>query len=647
MERHDFAALAREWERLGLSRRHFLRLVMAGASAASIASILAACGANATNTPAAAATTAPTTAAATTAPTTAAATTAPTAAAGGGAAASPTTAAASPAASPSAAAASPSASPGAGAATYPYPSGGKYSTLEPVGKQGGHVTEISFADAKTVNPMIISDTASGAIAALIFNVLVDVNPDTGNPFPDLATEVPTMANGGISADGMSYTFKLRDDVKWSDGQPFTSKDVVFTYTTMMNKDLGSPNTSDLTDRVAAVTAPDDHTVVFKMNKVVAPFLVSNMYGIVPQHILKDVPVAQIKSNGFSTGDAKATIGTGPFMFKEWVKDDHITLVKNPTFFRGAPALDQYVYKVVKDANVVVAQLKTGEADYGGVTPALYQEMTQQSNVNMSKYDAYTFTFYAYQLDATKTTIFQDKAVRQALAYAIDRDSMIKAIDFGLAKVAVGTEPIPSWAYAPDQITNKYPYDLSKANQMLDQAGWAKGPDGIRAKDGKKLSFNIWTNAGNTVRGQYITVLQQMWKAVGADVTPKTEEWNAFLSRIEDTHAFDIFLVGFQWDIDPDQSTMWKSGSYTGGFNMNKYANPQVDKLCDEGLTTLDQAKRKQIYIQMQNLVMDDLPSLILDFPQGTAAVNKRVHNLDPNAINIRWNSYAWWVSDGK
>ncbi|HET8627769.1 MAG TPA: ABC transporter substrate-binding protein [Thermomicrobiales bacterium] len=631
-----------------LRRRDLLRLALAGASAATVASILAACGASATPTAAPAAPTAAPTTAPTSAPT---ATTAPTAAPSGQATSAPaataaptaTTAAAQPTSAP---AASPAGSPAA-AGQYAYPSGGKYSTLEPVGKQGGHLTEVSFADAKTLNPMLSTDSASGTLIAMMFNPLVDVNPDTGNPFPDLATDVPTQQNGGISADGLTYTFKLRPDVKWSDGTPFTSKDVVFTYTALANKDLGSPRTSDVTERIASVTAQDDATVVFKLKKIVAPFLTDNMYRIVPEHILGSVPIAQVKSHGFSTGDPKLTIGTGPFMFKEWVKDDHTTLVKNPNYFRGAPALDQYIYKIVKDANVATAQLKTGEADYSSIAASQFQEMSAQANVQALAYDTYGFTFYSYQLDPAKTTIFQDKAVRQALAYALDRDSMVKAIEFGLAKVAVGTEPVLSWAYAPDQITDKYPYDLNKANQLLDQAGWAKGSDGIRAKDGKKLSFTLWTNAGNTAREQYITVMQQMWKAIGVDASPKTEEWNAYLTRITETHDFEIFLVGFGWGVDPDQSTMWKTEDYKGGFNMNKYSNPQVDQLCDEGLATLDQAKRKQIYVQMQNLIMDDLPNFILDFPQSTVGVNKRVHNLNPNAINVRWNSYAWWVADGK
>ncbi|MGN6756966.1 MAG: ABC transporter substrate-binding protein, partial [Thermomicrobiales bacterium] len=460
-------------------------------------------------------------------------------------------------------------------------------------------------------------------------------------------EVPTQQNGGISLVGKTYTFMLRKDVKWHDGQPFTSKDVVYTYTTMMKKESGSPRTSDLTDRVDSITAPDDSTVVFKLRDIVAPFLTSNMYGICPEHILGQVAPDQLKQHPFSLGDPKVTIGTGPFMFKEWVKDDHTTLVKNPNFFRGEPAIDQYVFKVVKDANVVAAQLKTGEGDYGGITPALFDEMSKQQNLTIAQYDTYTFTYYTYQLDPAKTTLFQDKAVRQALAYAIDRDAMVKAIDFGLATVAQGTEPVLSFAYAPDQMKTKYTYDTKKAEQLLDGAGWVKGPDGIRAKGGKKLQFTLWTNAGNNVRMQYITVIQQQWKQIGVDATPKTQEWNAFVSRLTEAHDYEIMLLGFSWDVDPDQSAMWTTSGYDGGFNTGKYSNPDVDKLCAQGLAELDQEKRKQIYIQMQNILLEDLPNFILDFPKGLAAVTKRVHNLKPNAINIRWNAYTWWVEDGK
>ncbi len=479
--------------------------------------------------------------------------------------------------------------------------------------------------------------------------MLGVNPDTGGLFPDLAAEVPTRENGGIAADGLTYTLKLRQGVKWHDGQPFTSKDVVFTWNLLLNKDLGSPFTGELSERIDAVTAPDDYTVVFRMKKVVAPFLVSNLaaYDIVPEHVLRGVPVAEIKSHPFSTGDPKASIGTGPFRFKEAIKDDRGVVVKNPAYFKGEPALDEYIFKVVKDSTVAVSQLKTGEADYGAIAASFYEDMAKQPNLTVAKYDTYSFVFLGFQLDQAKTGLFQQKEVRQALAYAIDREAIARGIYFGLAKVAVGTMPVLSWAYAPDQVTAKYPYDPQRANQLLDEAGWRRGSDGIRARDGKRLSFTMWVVAGIKEHEQAATVIQQQWKAVGVEVSPKTEEFTAWLTRMTERKDFESFIVGFGWGSDPDQSSMWSCGGAKSGFNLNSYCNPKVDELLGRGLSELDQEKRKAAYTEMQNILGEDLPSHVLLFAQATAAVNKRVCNLFPNAINVWWNAHTHWVTDGK
>ncbi len=131
-----------------------------------------------------------------------------------------------------------------------------------------------------------------------------------------------------------------------------------------------------------------------------------------------------------------------------------------------------------------------------------------------------------------------------------------------------------------------------------------------------------------------------------DATPKTEEWSAYLARL-DRHDFEMYLVGFSWGVDPDQQTFWSCGAYEGGFNDFKYCNRRVDELLAQGLSELDQEKRKQYYIEMQNIIMEEVPSVILGFPQTTVAVNKRVKNMLPNAINLRWNAHTWWVEDGQ
>ncbi len=506
---------------------------------------------------------------------------------------------------------------------------------------GGTLVQAATADATTVNPILSSDTASNDVVALIFNAVMRIDPASTEPRGDLAK------SWDISPDGLTYTFTLNAGVKWHDGQPLTSDDVKFTYEFHLNGDSGSPHTSEIAERIASIDAPDPAKVVFTLAAPASPFLVSNMiYGIVPRHILQDVAAADLAQHPFSTGKKDTTIGSGPFVFNEWVKDDHITLAKNPYYWKGTPNLDAFSFKVVPDPTALVQQLLTGEVDYSGrdgVDESSTKELNQESSITVVTYDSFDFTYYGYQLDETKSKLFQEKAVRQALLYALDRQQMVDAIRFGLGRVAVGTMGVDSWAHDPHNITLKYAYDPKQANQLLDDAGWVKGDDGVRAKDGVKLSFKLYTNTGNDTHAQYMAVMQQAWKAIGVDCTPTQEEWNAFLERITSTFDFDMFLIAFSWGVDPDQSSMWSTDAYGGGFNVNKYSNTQVDDLLQQGLNETAIPTRKQIYTKLQNIIVDDLPSAIIDFPKSIAAHNTRVHNLFPNAVDDRWNAHEWWI----
>jgi peptide/nickel transport system substrate-binding protein len=624
-----------------LNRRHFL----AGAAATTAAAILAACGgSSATDTPKAGGTTAPS--AATTAPS--AATTAPSAAssAAPAATAASTTSAASAAAPPK-----PAGTTAAGSAAAPAASGtaaagkGQFaSQIDTTGiKKGGHLTEGSVSDIQTFNPILQKDTASGRIIALVFDGLVNVDPDTLQPVPCLATK------WDAAADGKAYTFTLKQGVKWHDGQPFTADDVKFSYDLYMNPASGTSRAGTLNQHIASVDVKDPQTVVFTLKDVIAPFMVTDViYGIIPKHILGSVAPADIKSNEFSTGKP---VGTGPFKLKEYQQGDHVTLVANPDYHRGAPALDQYVYKYTKDSTALYQQVKTGEVDFFQLLdPQFFDDAKKQTNFNTVPYDTFSFQFYGYNLDfagGKANPIFQDVNVRQALMFAVDRKGIVDKIRNGQSTVAQGTMPVLSWAYAPDKITVKYDYNTDKANQLLDSAGWKKGSDGIRAKDGKRLSFSMYAQGGNQTAVGYMNVFQQNWQDIGVEMKPIYEEFSQFVTRLTQSFDFEAFLVGFSWTVDPDQQTMWDSKQHGPGFNLYDYSNPKVDALLDQGLHTLDQAKRTQIYADMQNLVLADAPALVTDFPKSISTVNKRVKNLIPNAVNIPINANQWYVTDGK
>ena len=512
-------------------------------------------------------------------------------------------------------------------------------TIEPAAHTGGHLIFGVSGDAQTLNPILSHDSQSNYNITMIFNGVMQINPSTAVPMGDLAKSFD------ISSDGLTYSFVLADGVKWQDGQAFSADDVKFTYGMMLNPDSKSPRYTQLNTVVKSIDVQDATHFTVALKQPNAAFLSTGMgYGIIPQHILKDVQPPQLAQHGFSTGKKGVTIGTGPFVFEEWVQNDHITLSKNPTYWRGVPPLDQWTFKVVPNQTVLTQQLKTGEVDYGVIQPSDVETMQKQSSVTVQMYSTFSETFWCYQLDPAKSTVFQDKAVRQALLYALDREQIVNAVLFGYAAVAIGTIPPVSWAYNPDGITLKYPYDVAKAKSLLDQAGWVPGSDGIRAKNGQRLSFTLLSSTLNSSWQQYATVFQQSWKAIGVEAKPDLIEWSAFLTKISQEKSFDMFFEGFGWGVDPDQSTWFASASYAGGLNRGKYSNPQVDKLLADALATTDQAKRKQIYTQIENIVMDDLPYVVTDFPKGIYGVNKRVHNYFPNAINTTFDAHQWWVS---
>ena len=512
-------------------------------------------------------------------------------------------------------------------------------------KSGGHVVEGAFTDIRTMNSMLSSDTASNQVIGLMFDGLLNSKKD-GSLVGALATDVPKP-----SADGLTYTFKLRSGLKWTDGQPITSDDVKFTYSLAYDpayKDFASPRRGDLSKYIASIDTPDPQTVIIKTTQVYAPFLASHgSYGILPKHILGSLDGKAMNTADFNSNPA---VSNGAFKFVNWQKGQQVTMARNDGYWAGKPYLDNWVYKVLPDSVAVTNQLKTGEIDIGPVDPSAFDTLKVVNTVGLQEFPVPSFTFYAYQLDPSKSQLFQDKAVRQALLYALDRNSMNQAIYFGHATAANSVEPPTSWAYkATPQVV--YPFDKAKAESLLDGAGWAKGSDGIRAKNGVKLKFTMITNAGNKQRESSLTYMQQAWHDIGVDATPSLIQFPQLVSQIVSIRTFDVFLVGFNWSVDPDEAPLFHSrNTAPGGFNGADFKNDQVDSILDQALVTLDQAKRKDLYFQFQDIMSDLVPAPILNFAHGIWGVNTRVMGTDFGPFN-QYGARPWnhnvWVTDGK
>jgi peptide/nickel transport system substrate-binding protein len=525
-------------------------------------------------------------------------------------------------------------------------------------KTGGHLTEGSLSDPTTFNGVFSTDTASSTIIGMMFAGLIDLKA-SGDLIPVIAKEVPK-----VESDQLTYKFNLRQDVKWSDGQPLTADDVVFTYSLMAGstydyKAINSRYWPDLEQYLASVTAPDKYTVIMKTKLPYAPFLTGYVIPVppLPKHVLE--PVVQKSAADFRKADFNfaPTVVSGPFMFDRWDKSQQVVVKANPGHYLGRPNLDSYVIKTVSDGMAIANQLKTGEIDFGGIEPSLWDDMATANNVNRISFGAPGWDYYAYNMDpanqrrpVTGKSLGDPstgKTVRQALYYAVDRKSLADKVYFKQADVATTVEPPTSWALSTN--VTKYPYDPKKASDLLDQAGWKAGPDGVRVKDGVRLSFEVITNVGNKARETTIQVLAESWKKIGVEAQPKPIQFTEYV-KTSTTRDFDMVMGGIASGVDPDLSQIYHSRVIGKGLNRMGYHSPQLDDMLDKAVQVLDQSKRKQIYAQVQQILMDDLPAGMLVWPRALVAVSKRVQNFGIGPFN-RYQNRPWlkdvFVTDGK
>lgn len=508
--------------------------------------------------------------------------------------------------------------------------------------KGGTVVEGWSTEPSYLLPVRSSDVYSNIANRLMFEGLL-YRDNKGNMLPNFAKEAPTQ-----SSDGLTFTFKLRNDIKWSDGSPVTPDDVVFSYQLYYDPrfdGLLGNNRPTGKRYLKSVTAQGD-TIVIQAASAYAPFLLT--FGdipIVPKKYLDGKTGQELNTDVFNSAPQ---VANGKFKFGTWQKGDKLTLVRNDNYFRGPVYLDSWVYKKASDSTAVLSQLKTGEVDAGRLDPATYDEAKAQANLNVLSFPTFTWDEAIFQLDPNKPAgkIFADKSVRQALIYGLDREAILKASYFGQGLVADSVLPPISWAFNKD-VTPKYTYDPIKAGSMLDAAGWTKGSSGTREKGGQPLSFEMVTNADNTVRTKNLQIMQESWRKIGVDAKIKTVATLGNLSNeLTSARNFGIMYIGFSLQPDPDQSGLWHSRqTAVGGNNGGMYKNPEVDKLLDDGVAEVDQAKRKQIYYKLQNLLASDPPSIIVCDTNGIYAVNKRVHNWNLNAFWIYGNGFSNYYKD--
>jgi len=477
-----------------------------------------------------------------------------------------------------------------------------------------------------LNPLLSTDSASGDINNLIFNGLLKYDKDI-HLVGDLAE------SWEVTEGGKVITFHLRKGVLWHDGRPFTSADVLFTYQMLVDTNTRTAFASDY-KLVEKAEAPDPLTFRVRYAEPFAPALESWGMGIIPKHVYEGHDINTCEAN-------RHPIGTGPFVFSEWVPDEKIVLKANLQYFRGRPPLDRYIYRIIPDMSVQFLELRQGTL--GGMTPTPDQYNGYPEF--FESYDKYHYPAFRYDYLAFNLTnpLFKDRRVREAISESINREEIIEGVYQGLAVPATGPFPPASWAYNPDV---KAPaFDLEDAKKKLADAGWVDHDnDGIIDKDGKPFEFTLSTNQGNKVRESIAQVIQNSLKKIGIRMDIRIVEWSVFIHKYVDEKQFEAVLLAWSLSRDPDCHAIWhSSNNKTGQYNFVSYSNPEVDRLIDEGRRTFDLEKRKVIYHKIHALIAADVPYAFLVVPESLPVVHKKYIGVEQAPAGIGWNFDRWFI----
>ncbi len=498
---------------------------------------------------------------------------------------------------------------------------------------GDILVEGSIGDASNLIPLLASDSASHNISNMVFNGLVKYDKDV-NVVGDLAE------SWDITKNGLVITFHLRKGVRWHDGAPFTAEDVLYTYKVTIDPKTPTAYAEDFL-KVKKAEVVDPYTFRVTYGKPYAPALTSWGAAILPKHLLagRDITRSPLKRH---------PIGTGPYRFKEWVTGQKIVLESNPDYFEGRPYIDGQIVRIIPDMATMFLELRSRGIDSMNLTPLQFTRQTENGyffkNFNKYRYLSFSYIYLGFNLT---NPLFKDKRVRQAIAYAIDKEDIIKGVLLGLGKPATGPFKPGTWPYNPN--VRQYPYDSAKAKALLAEAGWRDvNGDGILEKDGRPFTFEIVINQGEEVRRKSAEIIQQRLSQVGMRVKIRTVEWSAFLKEFINSRKFEATILGWTIPMDPDLYDVWHS-SKTGPEQLNfiSYANAEVDRLLEDGRSTFSQKERKRIYDRIQEILAEEQPYVFLYVPDALPIFNARIRGIEPAPLGIGYNRIKWYVPRGE
>jgi peptide/nickel transport system substrate-binding protein len=501
-------------------------------------------------------------------------------------------------------------------------------------QSGGTMIDAITGEPSSLISMIAGESASSAVTASIFNRLIKYDKNL-----DLEGELAS--SWQVSDDQKTIIFKLKPNLKWADGKPLTSADVLWTWQAITDDKNGSPYASDF-QLVKKAEAPDANTFSVTYSEPFAPALDSwSGLQILPKHLLEGQDL-------HTTAFARKPIGSSYYQLDSWNSGENLKLSRNQSSVLGPANINALITRIIPDKSAQFLELMAGNIDSMGLDPVQYSRTVPARprlthTLNLYKELGSGYTYLGFNL---KHKPFDDVRVRKAINYAIDKQEIIDGVYLGLGiNIASPYKPGTRWSNPNLQ---PYPYDPAKAKALLKEAGFIDANnDGILERDGKPFSFEIITNQ-NKERENSAVLIQRRLKEVGIEVKIRAIEWASFISRFIKTGDFDVVCLGWGLGLDPDQYSIWHSSQQGGDkFNFINYSNPKVDALLEQGRTELNPDKRQKIYHEFAKVLLEDSPIVYLSAGYGLSAYHKRVKGIaDPvPPAGVSFESEKWFIPE--
>lgn len=502
---------------------------------------------------------------------------------------------------------------------------------------GGEYCSSSASDAVSFHPYLTTDTGSSGYQSTVYTGgLLRLDENTLEYIPNMAESYT------ISEDGLTFTFVLRKDMQWSDGQPLTAQDFKWTYDQAKNPDNAFPYLSQL-DFITSYEALDDYTLEIQIDKVYAPAL-GQMSGLItplPKHIWEQYPWGDPEKNPEINSP---TVVSGPYKLSEWTRDQRAIFTSNDKYwYHGAPNIEGQLVEIVPDQDISYQKMKSGECDTGTITPENLEEARQLENINVYEWWPAAAVWTYVGLNMREGFVTSDVNVRHGLSLAIDKQLLTDEVMLGQAKRLCSVFPETSWVYNPD--VPCYDYNVTEAIAAFAQAGYTFDGEKMLDQEGNQLKLKLVFGPNtNKVRELIAVTVQDYLKEIGVEVEIQALEWSAFLDTIQaEEPDWDMFIGAWRATIEPHiMYTIWAEESIPA-LNSVGYINKEVEKLFEEGGATYDSAVRKEKYGQVQQIIAEESPYIFLYYQKAWSGQNKRVQGIDPRPLGIAWNSDDWFI----